>query len=261
MKRQALSLLLLTAFATAAPADVLTLHKGGKLEGMVTRESAATITIDVGMGEVTLPRTAVARVVRGAGALSEFRSRFEAISPGDLRAYEALARFAEEKGLKSEARRAWARVAALDPRHAEAQAALGRVLMNGVYLDESDANRALGLVLFEGRWITPAEQVAILRGRDERALETERIADARRAAREAEDRARRAEAEAARARADAARQASSSWGYGTSVIVGPHWGGCYGASCRVDPPTYVPPKPPERPQVGPARPPRPQSIH
>jgi len=261
----ALGLLLL---AGESSADVLHLKRGGRIDGIIVAESPSQITIDVGMGRVSLPRTSVSRVERKEGALSEYRQRLAAISPGDVGAYADLARFAAEHGLNTESRALWARVVSLDPRNVEGHLALGHVLVGGSYVDEAEAYRARGYVSFEGRWMTPAEQASLLRLREQRAADERRVEEARRAARDAEDRARRAEAEAARARAEAGTsRAYPVWGYGGPVLVSsPHFGGytagCRGPACSVVPQIW-PSSPASRPvvtTVPPARPLRPSSL-
>ena len=228
-------------FASAASADVLHLRKGGRLEGILVAENVSSVTIDVGMGRVTLPKTSIDRIERKTSALSEFRRRLDAIAPGDVQSYVELARYAIENGMRGEARIAWTRVVSLDPRNAEAHLALGHVLVNGTYVEEDEANRARGLVRFEGRWVTPEEQAARDALSRRSAADDRRVAEARRAARESEERAIRAEAEAARAR-DAASANLPIYGVG-GVILPPYYGsggGCYRLPCEGQGPIWTP---------------------
>lgn len=257
------ALVTLTLLAGVANADVLHLRTGGRLDGVLVKETAETITIDVGMGQLSVPRSSVLRIERRESALSEYRTRLSALVPGDLRALMELARFAGENGLRNEARLMWARVVSLDPRNVEAHLALGHVFVDGNFVDEAAANRALGLIYFEGRWMTPAEQSYLLRDRERRAADDRRDIEARRAAREEEDRERRAEAAAERARTAAAMTTGLPvWGYGGILVGSPGWGGytagCAGASCYVVPPMYgqrpTAPAPAPLPRVPPVRP-------
>ena len=240
------------ALQATARADVLYLKTGGKLEGIVLKETATALTLDMGMGQVTVPRSSVLRMERKEGALSEFRNRAAAIVPGNVAAYAELARFAASNGLNNVARLMWERVLSYDPRNGEAHRGLGHVLVDGQYVTEEQANRARGLVQFEGRWMTPAEQASILREREQRIASERQAEEARRAAREAEERAARAEAEAARARAET-NTWDPAWGYG-GVYVPPYWGGgsgypplrypgypgCPGPACEIRPPQVTP---------------------
>lgn len=262
-----LAVLLTATGAVSSNADVLHLKQGGRLEGVLTSETEWNVTIDVGMGRVTIPRGNVSRIERRESALSGYRNRLRAIAPGDVRAYAELARFASVSGLGGESRQMWARVLSLDPRNVEAHLALGHVLVDGNYVDEAEAYRANGFVYFDGRWMTPAEQSSLLRQRERQSDDESRIAEARRATVAAEDRARRAEAEAQRAREAAANaQANQTWGHGPQVIIGsPYWGGytagCYDTSCITVPQIWpVPPPPPVATPLPPVRPNRPASI-
>jgi hypothetical protein len=254
-------------FVTPLSADVLHLAQGGRLEGVVTRETETSITIDVGVGAVSVPRNRVLKIERKESALSEYRSRLASIGKGDVAALVELARFAASHGLRSEAKTVWARVASLDPGNVEAHLALGHVLSGGRYVDEAEAYRAQGFVYFDGRWMSPLEQESLLRSREEEARDRRRADEARRVAREAEDRARRAEAEAGRARAEAERQAPSlPWGYGSAIVVtSPHWGGytagCRRAECGTVPPIWTAPTPAPAPTPHPRARPRPRSLH
>lgn len=253
-------------WTVTASADVIHLKKGGRLEGILVSETSTGLTMDVGMGRVSVPRSSVARIERKGSALAEYRNRLAALAPDDVRAQADLARFAADHGLRSESRLMWVRVVSLDPRHVEGHLALGHVLVNGQYVDEDEAQRSQGLVRFEGRWITPAEQNWLLRERDRRTTDDRRVEEARRSAREAEDRARRAEREAERARADRAAE-TPAWGYGAPILVGsPHWGGytagCYGRACTTVPPMWPqPPTPAPTPVPIRNPPPPPRSIH
>lgn len=261
----ALAALLLGGASPLVSADVLLLAGGGRLEGILIEESPVRVTLEVSTGRVTLPRNRVARIERTESALAVFRARLGVVSPTDAAALIELGRYAAHNGLGAEARLAFAKVLALDPGNAEAHRGLGHILLAGSWMEPEEAYRAQGLVPFEGRWVTPLEQAAQLRERERRTEDDRRLEDARRAAREAEDRARRAEAEASRARAEANRAAEASpWGYrGPIVVAGPGWAGggsaCLRLPCDREPHRPVPaPTPAPRPQPTPMRP---TSIH
>ena len=241
--------------AAPALADVVHLKKGGRVEGAIVSEDRNGVTLDVSMGRITIPMQSVLRVEKKTSALSEFRRRLDALDTLDLRAHIELARFATDQALRGEAKAAWARVLDLDPGNAEAHRQLGHVVMDGVYMDEDQANRARGLVHFDGRWMTPEEQASLLREREMRALDERRIAESRRRERDAETRAERAEAEAARERA-AAQRTTGFPVYGGFVGGGPVWvgggNGCWHEGCvqRTDGGwrQAPPPQPPARPR-------------
>jgi len=256
--------------ANLANADVVHLKTGGRIEGVVVRETDSSLTIEMSMGQVSVPKSSVARVERAASALSEFRSRLAEIAPGDVHSLVDLARFASERNLRGESRLAWMRVLSYEPGNVEAHLALGHVLLGGVYVDETEAYHARGYVFYDGRWMTPAEQAYLLHDREMRADDDRRASEARRAVREEEDRERRAEAAAERARASAEETLGSGlpvWGYGSPILVGsPGWGGytagCVGIGCYRVPQIYGsrPQLPPTAVQLPHAAPLRPSSL-
>jgi len=218
------SLLGAIAVAATAGADEVQLRGGGRLTGVIVQKTEASVAIETGPGLVTIPMSRVERIVASRSALEVWLERSAALSPGDSEGWAALARWAESRDLATQAQVAWQRVLARDAQNAEANAALGRVQSNGVWLSREEAYRAQGLVPFEGRWISPAEQESLLRQRE---AETEAALARREAelrAREAEARAREAEARAneAEATAEPSEAGIPLWGaYGPFM---PPWG-------------------------------------
>jgi hypothetical protein len=197
MKRASVVASLLLAAAPAA-ADVVVLRGGGELRGEVVERRADAVVVETGPGRVTLPMSRVERIVMGSTPLAEYRARAAVLSPRDAHGWLTLARWAEGKSLLTQAREAYERALAADPKSADAHAGLGHVAVGGEWLSQAEANRARGLVEFEGAWITARERVAIL---SERAA----LAHERQVARETDARVRAAEADARRAEADARR--------------------------------------------------------
>lgn len=200
-----------------AVADEVILRNGGRITGVVVEQTPATVVIETGPGRVTLPMSRVERIVEGRSAIGIFGERAANLEGGDVEGWAALARWAEERDLLTQARVAWQRVLAIDPHHPEANAGTGRVSLGGVWMSPEDAYRARGYVEFEGRWLTPAEHEAAVRERaaDQAAMLEAREADAR--VREAEARAREAEA-----RAD---EAAAGYGQSDGIPLGYVYGG------------------------------------
>lgn len=233
---------LAVAAAPAARADEVLLKTGGRVSGVIVERTSDRVVIDTAPGRVTLPMTRVARVVEGQSALATYRERAAAVGPLDGEGWAELARWAEARGLTTQSQEAWARVLEVMPGHPQANAALGRMQVDGRWMAADAAYRAQGYVQYEGRWVTPVEHEARLR---ERAAEDAE----RRERRENEARVREAEARASEAEARAREAAEPyddgvpywwGYGYGGGGVVGPpigHW--------------------PDRPSVGPRPPPRP----
>ena len=83
------------------------------------------------------------------------------IAAGDAEAWRELARWATGKTLATQAGQAWSQVVAVLPDDDEANRALGRVRVDGRWVTEAESYRARGFVEFEGEWMTPAERQSI----------------------------------------------------------------------------------------------------
>ncbi|HUG53121.1 MAG TPA: hypothetical protein VMR21_05950, partial [Vicinamibacteria bacterium] len=149
------AILLAPAFAHA---DQVFLKGGGEIRGEIVERRADAVVIEVGPGRVTLPLKSVARVVSSTTDLSVYRTRAAALSPRDAAGWLSLAAWARSRDLSTQAREAYEHVLAADPDNATAHLALGRVRLGERWLSEADANRARGLVEFEGHWVTPDER-------------------------------------------------------------------------------------------------------
>jgi hypothetical protein len=260
----------LVAAASWAAADEVWLKGGGRIVGEVVERTPDTVRVDVGPGTVAFPMARVDRIVASSSRLAEYRSRAARLNPADVQGWLALAAWADQNDLRTQARAAWQQVLTLQPNNAAAHRALGNVLQAGVWMDHADAMRARGLVEHEGAWISPAERENRLRlaAAESAALRENAIADARVA--EAEARAREAEARAHAAEIDAERAADYGDGgipldyvYGGidcaySSCYGPFPPPGYGPGHR---PGHGPGHGPGRPRVDPAPRPTPKPPH
>jgi hypothetical protein len=178
-------------------ADVVHLKSGGKLEGRIVERTESSVEVDIGAGTLTFPLSSVERIEEGRSPLDDYDDRARGLAAGDRDGWLELARWASGVGLGTQSRRAYEHVLTIDPDDPEANRGVGRVEVDGRWMSQDDAYRARGYVMFEGQWVTPAEQESILRSREAdraRAESQARSAEAR--AREAEARAREAEAQA-----------------------------------------------------------------
>jgi hypothetical protein len=196
----------------SAAAYFVVLMGGGRLCARIVERTATRVAIETGPGRVTLPMSRVEKILESQSSLEVFAERAETLQPGDVQGWSELARWAEQRDLLTQARLAWQRVLAQDPGNPEANAGVGRVALNGVWMSSDEAYRAQGYVSYGGRWLTPAEHEAAVRERaaDEAAAWEAREAGAR--MREADARAREAEARARDAEAAAAAAAAYSGG-------------------------------------------------
>lgn len=250
---------LLLVAPPAAFADQVFLKGGGKVTGVVVQQTPDVIVIEVGAGRVTLPAERVERVVAGRSALAAFRERAQGLAPDDAAGWLQLAEWASDQGLHTQAREAFERVLALDPRNSAAQQALGNVRLADRWVTPEESYRSRGYVYFDGRWVTPEERDDALRQEAARAD----LVLAERARAEADARAREAEARARAAEADARRAESEVSGSGLPLSWVLAGGGCCGRSHfpprfhrQSADPTPAPPPPRTPPTRRPSRPAR-----
>jgi len=190
---------LAVALPLAAGADELYLRSGGHLSGVVVEQRPDAVVIDVGAGRVTLPAALVLRVVEGTPSFAIFRDRAARLADADVTGWLALAAWARDHELLTQARQAFEHVLTVDPGNPVAHRELGHVQLDGRWMTAEESYRARGYVYFEGTWITPEERAGLIadRAAEAQARQAEIEAEAR--IREADARARAAEADARRA--------------------------------------------------------------
>ncbi len=196
---------------TLVGADEVLLKGGGKVAGVIVERTASSIVVEVGPGLVTLPLSRVLSIQEGPTALASYRERASGLSRADLGGWLALGRWARQQDLLTQSREAFAHALSIDPANGEANEALGRVLVGEHWASAEEGYRARGLVPFDGRWVTPAEQAALLHERAEAEAAYAARVEAEARAREADARAREAEARARAAEAEA-QQAEAGYG-------------------------------------------------
>ncbi len=236
-----LPLALVALLPAASVADEVFLKGGGKVSGRIVQRNPTSIEIEVGAGRITVPANRVEKIVEGRSALDGYYDRAGQLAAADAAGWRALGRWASDQGLATQAGEAYARVLATAPADAEANRALGRVQVDGRWMTEEEGYRARGYVQFEGEWMAPGEQEAILRERAAQAEAGRRQAESDARVKDSEARAREAEARAAQAEADAAAAKEAQEGIPLWIAWGP--------GPRVWPPVPpVPPKPPRPPR-------------
>jgi hypothetical protein len=243
------------AAAASVAADDVFLRGGGKVSGLVVDRTPTSLVVEVGPGRVTLPLSRIDRVVESRTALGVFRERSAHLAADDLAGWLEVGRWAEERGLSTQAREAFARVLAQDPQNAAANEALGNVRMGERWVTADESYRARGYVRFDGEWMTPDQREALLRERAQEAAARRAEAETEARVREAEARAEAAEAEARRIQAEADR-ASTAAGeiylppYGGAPTCPPYCPGQRARHRHPEPqPSPTPPPPRPRPRV------------
>ena len=167
----------------AAPvlADDVYLRGGGQITGEIVEQSADSVTVNIGGGNLTVKMASVVRIEKSVSPLQEYKERASRIPEGDAEAWRELARWATAGAMATMASQAWSKVAELVPSDPEANRALGRVQYNGQWVTEEQSFRAQGYVQFEGEWMRPGERETILAERraSDEADRQEREAQAR----------------------------------------------------------------------------------
>jgi hypothetical protein len=156
----------------AAPllADDVYLRGGGQITGQIVERSNDSVTVDVGGGTLNVQMSSVVRIEKSVSPLQEYRERARKIPVGDAEAWRQLARWATGGAMATMAGQAWSKVLVILPDDPEANRALGRVQLDGRWITEEESYRSRGYVHFEGEWMMPGERQAIL---DERRARVE----------------------------------------------------------------------------------------
>jgi hypothetical protein len=154
---------------SAARADVFELANGGRIEGKVLPADDSdkiNFTIELaGGGHVTVSRTQITKIDPTTDADTEYQN-LSRTSPDTVDAHWKLAEWCREHKLRDERRQHLERILELNPNYADARTALGFHQKNGQWMNRDDVMTSRGLVLFQGKYITP-QQVELLKQQTE----------------------------------------------------------------------------------------------
>jgi hypothetical protein len=177
-------------------ADEIFTRSGGHLTGEIVSRDDTRIVVDIGIGRVELPLGYVERIEASEAPFTAYRRQARALAADDEDGWLALARWAREQDLRTQADEAFRRVVEIDPENNAARLALGHVKHGDRWMTQQESYVAQGLVSFEGRWVRPEERELALAERVAVAEQTRREADTQARVRETEARLREAEARA-----------------------------------------------------------------
>lgn len=139
-------------------ADIIELAGGGRLEGKIEQSAEAekaNFVIDLAAGgRLTIPRSQVTRVDATSEAEAEYQ-KLARSSPDTVEAHWKLAEWCRQHKLTSHGQRHLERILELNPNHTEARAALGFRQKDGQWMNRDDVMASRGLVMYEGRYVTP----------------------------------------------------------------------------------------------------------
>lgn len=124
--------LFLAALAAApvaiALADTVTKKDGTKIEGKITEQNDAGVTIETPLGQIKIPKSDVKSVEVGKTAAEQFTDKWSEVDRADADALLDLARWCEENKLSREAKKVYREIVEkVDPEHESARRALGFV--------------------------------------------------------------------------------------------------------------------------------------
>ena len=146
--------LLLSSVCSVALADEVVLKNGSKIEGAVTEEGDK-VTIDVGSGTITLDRSQVKSITKPDGLNQEFDRRAKEVKADDAEGqYQVYLWAKQQEGLKPRAERQLRKVLEIDPNHEKARRAMGYVNHKGAWLTQDEYKATLGLVRYNGDWVS-----------------------------------------------------------------------------------------------------------
>ncbi|MEN8163156.1 MAG: hypothetical protein ABFS37_03425 [Acidobacteriota bacterium] len=186
-----LGIVIIALAAIPVSADDVYLRGGGQITGEIIARTEDSVTVDIGGGSMTAKMSSVVRIDEGISPLQEYRARAEAIPAGDAEAWRELAKWATGRALSSQASKAYSQVVTILSDDQEANRALGRVQLDGKWVTEEESFLSRGFVEFEGHWMTPGERQAILADRRARKNADRQANEAKIQAIEAEQKAER----------------------------------------------------------------------
>ncbi|MBL8768859.1 MAG: hypothetical protein JNL94_15915 [Planctomycetes bacterium] len=156
----------------SAFADTVHLKNGSKLEGKVKSESDAFVEIETAFGVQKLPRADVVKIERGVTAVEQLALDRKALQKDDVAGRVALWKRAGELKQKKARDELEREILALDPQQADVNRARGNVLFDGKFVTPAEKDRleraareadmlAQGLVPHEGGFVTPEEKAKL----------------------------------------------------------------------------------------------------
>jgi hypothetical protein len=160
---------LLGVVACAVQADTIELASGGRIEGRVVESADADPSKYVielaGGGRVTVPRLEVERIDTMSADEAAYQ-KLARTAPDTVAAHWKLAEWCRERRLRELAESHLERILELDPNHEAARTALGFRQKNGQWMTRDDIMANRGMVMYEGRYVTPQHVELMKRQKD-----------------------------------------------------------------------------------------------
>lgn len=160
------------ALLQLAVADTIHLKNGSKLEGKIKTETDAVVEIETAFGVQKLARQDVVKIERGMTAVERLADDRKALAASDVAGRVALWKRAGELKQKKVREELEREILALDPQQEDVHRALGNVLFDGKFVTPAEKERlqkdareaemrAQGLVPHDGGFVTPEEKAKL----------------------------------------------------------------------------------------------------
>lgn len=154
------ALLVVTAFAAPAAAEVFHLHSGGTVHGeLVNRDQSPRkqyVVKTASGGEVTIPADQVKKVARQNPAEVKY-DQIRSTYPDTVDGQWKLAEWCRQNKLIKARHAHLERIIELDPNHAEARHGLGYSQIQGRWVTQETLMTENGYVRYKGAWLLPQE--------------------------------------------------------------------------------------------------------
>ncbi|MCC7473881.1 MAG: HEAT repeat domain-containing protein [Pirellulales bacterium] len=161
--------ILLLGVGTELRADVIELAGGGRLEGKIIQSEKpdrSTFEIELASGgRITISRSQVTHVDTTSAAELEYE-QLARVAPDTVEGHWKVVEWCRAHRLSTNSKAHLERILELDPNHAEARASLGFRKNDGQWMNRDDVMAARGLVLYEGRYVTP-QHIELMQGQKE----------------------------------------------------------------------------------------------
>jgi HEAT repeat protein len=170
----AAAIIMHTAVCGAARADVFELKNGGRMEGRAVAkpdddQSKYVIELAAG-GRVMVPRSQVSRVDTVSGDEAEYR-KLARTSPDTVDAHWKIVEWCRERKLVAHMKPHLARILELDPNHEQARTLSGFREENGEWMTRDEVMESRGMVLYEGRYVTPQHVELLQRQKQDKVVQ------------------------------------------------------------------------------------------
>jgi hypothetical protein len=146
----------LVLLSVSALADIVILHSGAKIEGVV-RVAGDKVIVEGVHGSTAVPAGSVKQIVRTRTPLEQYREIAAQADAATMRDQMRLADWCRDNNLTDYEKYHLARALALEPENLHIRARLGYVEHRGRWLTKSEEMFERGFVKFKGKWLTPQE--------------------------------------------------------------------------------------------------------